>query len=157
MKRTSSFTVPLRMTLISLAICGLLFPGVVTGIAQLAMPVQANGSLISFHNTTIGSPLIAQEFNYSGFFQPRNNSASGLDPDITVQNASQQAERIHNVTGISMGYLNEIIKEYTRYTLFFFGTSYVNVLYLNLNLVNQFPSIYDKLRCLGLDMGRATG
>ncbi len=144
MKRSGTITVPLRIALISLAICGLLFPGVVTGIAQLAMPVQANGSLISFHNTTIGSPLIAQEFNYSGFFQPRNDSASGLDPDITVQNASQQAMRIHNVTGISIAYLDGIIKEYTRYSLFFFGTTYVNVLYLNIKLADQFPSIYDK-------------
>ena len=144
MKRSGTITVPLRIALISLAICGLLFPGVVTGIAQLAMPVQANGSLISFHNTTIGSPLIAQEFNYSGFFQPRNDSASGLDPDITVQNASQQAMRIHNVTGINIAYLDGIIKEYTRYSLFFFGSTYVNVLYLNIKLADQFPSIYDK-------------
>ncbi len=144
MKKSNSLTVPIRIALVSLVACGLLFPGVVTGIAQLAMPVQANGSLISFHNTTIGSSLIAQDFNYSGFFQPRNDSASGLDPDITVQNATQQASKIHNVTGISMAYLDSIIKENTKYTLFFFGTAYVNVLDLNINLAEHYPAIYDR-------------
>ena len=144
MKKSNSLTVPLRIAVISLVICGLLFPGVVTGIAQLAMPVQANGSLISFHNTTIGSSLIAQDFNYSGFFQPRNDSASGLDPDITVFNATVQAARIHNVTGISMTYLEGIIKENTKYTLFFFGSTYVNVLDLNLILAEHFPLIYNR-------------
>ena len=38
------------------------------------------------------------------WFHPRNDSASGLDPDITVQNATLQAARIHNVTGISIAY-----------------------------------------------------
>ena len=144
MKKSNSLTVPLRIAVISLVICGLLFPGVVTGIAQLAMPVQANGSLISFHNTTIGSSLIAQDFNYSGFFQPRNDSASGLDPDITVFNATVQAARIHNVTGISMTYLEGIIKENTKYTMFFFGPTYVNVLDLNLILAEHFPLIYNR-------------
>ncbi|MFG1414787.1 MAG: potassium-transporting ATPase subunit C [Thermoplasmataceae archaeon] len=144
MKKSNSLSVPIRIALISLVACGLLFPGVVTGIAQLAMPVQANGSLISFNNTTIGSSLIAQEFNYSGFFHPRNDSASGLDPDITVQNATLQAARIHNVTGISIAYLDGIIKENTKYTLFFFGTAYVNVLDLNINLAEHYPSIYDR-------------
>ncbi len=144
MKKSNSLTVPIRIALVSLVACGILFPGVVTSIAQLAMPVQANGSLISFHNTTIGSSLIAQDFNYSGFFQPRNDSASGLDPDITVQNATQQASKIHNVTGISMAYLDSIIKENTKYTLFFFGTAYVNVLDLNINLAEHYPAIYDR-------------
>lgn len=144
MKKSNSLTVPLRIAVISLVVCGLLFPGVVSGIAQLAMPVQANGSLISFHNTTIGSSLIAQDFNYSGFFHPRNDSASGLDPDITVLNATFQAARIHNVTGISMTYLEGIIKENTKYTLFFFGSTYVNVLDLNLILAEHFPLIYNR-------------
>jgi K+-transporting ATPase ATPase C chain len=144
MKKSNSLTVPLRIALVSLVVCGLLYPGVVTGIAQLAMPVQANGSLISFDNMTIGSSLIAQEFNYSGFFQPRNDSASGLDPDITVHDAMLQAARIHNVTLIAIGYLNAIIKENTKYTLFFFGTAYVNVLDLNIILVEHYPVIYDR-------------
>jgi K+-transporting ATPase ATPase C chain len=144
MKKSNLLTAPLRIALVSLVVCGLLYPGVVTGIAQLAMPVQANGSLISFHNTTIGSSLLAQDFNYSGFFQPRNDSASGLDPDITDQCATLQAARIHNVTGIAITYLNTIIQENTKYTLFFFGTAYVNVLDLNIILVEHFPIIYDR-------------
>ena len=123
-------------------ICGLIFPGVVTGIGQLALPYQSNGSLISFDNHTIGSSLISQEFNYSGFFHPRNDSASGLDPDITIQDACLQVSRIHNATGISSTFLESTIFKFKRYTLFFFGSEYVDVLSLNIYLAKNFPKIY---------------
>ena len=125
-------------------VCGLIFPGVITGIGQLALPYQSNGSLISFDNHTIGSSLISQEFNYSGFFHPRNDSASGLDPDITIQDACLQVQRIHNATGISSSFLESAIFKFKRYTLFFFGSEYVDVLTLNIYLTKNFPNIYSQ-------------
>ncbi|MCZ7400369.1 MAG: potassium-transporting ATPase subunit C, partial [Candidatus Methanoperedens sp.] len=89
-----------RLAIISLALCGLLFPLVVTGFAQLLLPYQANGEIIQFHGRDVGSSLIAQSFTSPMFFHPRNDSASSVDPDITLQDAYSQISRIHSTTGI---------------------------------------------------------
>ena len=44
-------------------VCGLLFTFVVTGIAQVAFPYQANGSIIEVDGKKYGSELIGQQFN----------------------------------------------------------------------------------------------
>lgn len=44
-------------------VCGLAFTLVVTGVAQLLFPHQANGSLITVNGVTYGSELIGQDFN----------------------------------------------------------------------------------------------
>src|SRR3989475_5751378 len=60
----------------SLVICGIVFPLVITGFAQLIFPSQANGSLVRFHGKTVGSCLIAQNFSLPIFFHPLNDSPS---------------------------------------------------------------------------------
>ena len=89
------------LAVISLVICGLFFPLLVTGIAQVFFPNQANGEIVQLNGKPIGSELIAQTFTSSVFFHPRNDSASGVDPDITVQDAYSQIPAISNATGIS--------------------------------------------------------
>jgi potassium-transporting ATPase KdpC subunit len=60
-------------------VTGLVYPGVVTGVAQLAMLDAANGSLISRDGKAVGSTLIGQPFSDSKYFWSRP-SATGPQP-----------------------------------------------------------------------------
>lgn len=81
-----------------MSITGLVYPFLVTGIAQAAFPVQAKGSLIVKDGAPVGSALIGQNFSDQKYFwgrpsatapQPYNAAASGgsnqgpLNPVLT--------------------------------------------------------------------------
>ena len=70
--------VALRMTLATLVLTGLVYPLLVTGLAQLLFPWRANGSVVSAGGRVVGSELIAQGFKNPAYFQPRP-SAAGND------------------------------------------------------------------------------
>lgn len=130
------------LAVVSLLICGLLFPLIVTGIGQVFFPYQANGEIIQFNGKPIGSNLIAQTFTLPIFFQPRNDSASGVDPDITLQDAYSQIPSISNATGIPVSSLTSLVNQNQEGTLWIFGSPYVNVLRINIDLIKQYPSAY---------------
>jgi len=132
------------MAIVSLLLCGLFFPLLITGIAQAVFPYQANGELVQLNGRTVGSSLIAENFTLPIFFFARNNSASGVDPDITVQDAYSQIPRISNASGIAIAALRSLVDNNTEGTLWIFGSPYVNVLKLNLLLIKNYPSIYVK-------------
>ena len=131
-----------RLAVISLVLCGLVFPLVVTGIAQVFLPSQANGSLVRFNGKNVGSSLIAQNFSLPIFFHPRNDSASGVDPDITVQDAYSQIPRISSATSISSDMLQQIVNQNEEGTFWILGNPYVNVLRINLVLIQTNSSAY---------------
>jgi potassium-transporting ATPase KdpC subunit len=143
-KEKWNFKPIIGLTVISLLICGLFFPLLVTGIAQVFFPYQANGEIVQLNGKAVGSNLIAQNFTLPIFFHPRNDSASGVDPDITLQDAYSQIPRISNATGISADSLTYIVNQTQEGTLWIFGSPYVNVLRINLALIKEYPSIYSR-------------
>lgn len=74
------------MTAATTILLGVIYPLVVTGLAQLLFPKQANGELIEANGKVIGSRLIAQAFAGPAYFHPRPSAVS-YDP--TNSNGSQ--------------------------------------------------------------------
>ena len=134
------------LTLVSLLICGILFPLVITGIGQVFFPYQANGEFVQLNGQNVGSALIAQNFTSPMFFQTRNEtaspSASGVDPDITLQQAYAQIPEISNATGIPVDSLTNLVNQNQQGTLWIFGSPYVDPLQLNMLLIKDYPSVY---------------
>lgn len=139
----------IRLAIVSMLLCGLLFPLAITGFAQVLFPSQANGSIAHFssgNSRAVGSYLIAQNFSQPFFFQPRNSSlsGSGVDPDITLQDAYTQARRISISTGIPQGAINDTITQNVEGTFWTLGYPYVNVLRLNLAMIHNFQTVYEQ-------------
>jgi K+-transporting ATPase ATPase C chain len=72
--------VAMRLTLLTTVLLGLIYPLVVTGLAQLLFPRQANASMVMADNRVIGSELIGQGFTRPEYFHSRPSAAgSGYD------------------------------------------------------------------------------
>jgi potassium-transporting ATPase KdpC subunit len=68
------------MTVVTTVLFGVVYPMVVTALAQLLFPSRANGQLIVQGGTVIGSRIIAQPFTGAGYFHPRGSAAgTGYD------------------------------------------------------------------------------
>ena len=71
----------IRQIVLWTIICGIAYPLAMTGLAQLAFPRQANGSLVVRDGKIIGSALLAQQFTGANYFWPRPSAcAYGAGP-----------------------------------------------------------------------------
>lgn len=68
--------ISLKIFLFFTVLTGVVYPLLVTGIAQLTFPAKANGSLIVKENKTIGSELIGQQFDSPVYFTSRPSAVS---------------------------------------------------------------------------------
>jgi potassium-transporting ATPase KdpC subunit len=77
----NQFRPAILMTLVLCVITGLIYPGIVTALAQAVFPRQANGSLVSVNGRVVGSTLIGQSFTRPEYFHSRPTAAgNGYDP-----------------------------------------------------------------------------
>ncbi len=74
------------MTIATTILLGIIYPLVVTGLAQVLFPKKANGELVEVNGKLVGSRLLAQSFTGAGYFHPR---PSAVNYDPTNSNGSQ--------------------------------------------------------------------
>ena len=96
------------LTIVFTVLTGVLYPLAITGIAQVAFPHQANGSLIERNGQVVGSALLAQPFTGANYFWPRPSAghyatvpsgASNLGPT----SAQLQSNVVHNAKAFRDG------------------------------------------------------
>jgi K+-transporting ATPase ATPase C chain len=213
MKQT--LVIALRATLVTLVVTGLVYPLVVTGLAQVMFPHRANGSMVTdVKGRVVGSELIAQAFVQPQYLHPRpaangydgansggtnlgvtsqklrdgqpddpatkdtdesftgatalaaayraenglgadteipvdaiTRSASGLDPDVSLENAALQVERIAKARGVAPERVRAIVDQLAQAReLGFLGEPRVDGLEVNLALDRSFGAQYEAVR-----------
>ena len=69
----------LRVTLVVFVVTGLIYPFVMTGLAQGLFHSQANGGLVTKNGQVVGSTLIGQYFTSPRYFQGRPSATTNLN------------------------------------------------------------------------------
>lgn len=89
-------------------ITGLVYPLVMTGVAGLFFPYQAQGSLIEKDGKVVGSALIGQEFTSDRYFHGRPSATLGPDPADPSKTASVPYNAVNSM-GSNLGPTNKAL------------------------------------------------
>jgi potassium-transporting ATPase KdpC subunit len=96
MNLKKNLIIAVLMTVATTILLGIIYPLVVTGLAQVLFPKKANGELIEANGKLVGSHLIGQAFSGPSYFHSRLSSAgNGYDP--TASNGSQLGPTNHQL------------------------------------------------------------
>jgi potassium-transporting ATPase KdpC subunit len=87
---------------------GILYPLIVTGLAQAIFPVQANGSLVKLNGTLTGSSLIGQNFTDPKYFWGRLSATAG-SPYTALDTAA-----LTGSSGSNLGPLSQTLVDTVR-------------------------------------------
>jgi potassium-transporting ATPase KdpC subunit len=83
-----NFTTAVLFTMVTTVLLGLVYPAVVTVLAQVLFRDQANGQLILKGGELIGSRIIAQPFTGAQYFHPRPSAAGVNGYDASSSSGS---------------------------------------------------------------------
>src|ERR1700730_20461 len=94
----------LRLTLVVAVVTGLIYPLVMTGVAQAIFRDQANGSLVMKNGQVVGSRLIGQQFTKPEYFHGRVSAT--VDPNNPSKASPYNAA---NSAGSNLGPSNQAL------------------------------------------------
>ena len=89
-------------------ITGLVYPLIMTGIAGVLFPYQAQGSLIEKDGKVVGSALIGQEFTSDKYFHSRPSATTGPDPSDPSKSVAQPYNAVNSM-GSNLGPTNKAL------------------------------------------------
>ncbi len=160
---TKALLIAVRTTAVTLIVTGIIYPYVVTGLAQLLFPYRANGSLVTDeHGQAVGSELIGQNFTHPAYFQPRPSAAGDRGYDAAASSGSNlgptskklqervvqdlerlkkriRTPRVARTRGVAPERVRAVVEAYSEgRDLGILGEPRLNVLLLNLALDRQF-------------------
>lgn len=91
LKELKSCVMPaLRLLAVMSVLTGVLYPLVVTGVAQVAFPSQSEGSLIERDGRVVGSALIGQPFSDAKYFWSRPSATAPMPDNAAASSGSNQ-------------------------------------------------------------------
>jgi K+-transporting ATPase ATPase C chain len=110
MELTKQIYPAIAITVVLTVLLGIIYPLVVTGLAQVIFPGQAAGSLIEKDGKVIGSRLIGQPFNGPGYFHSRP-SAAGSGYDATASGGTNLGPTSRKLFEINVKTAADALKE----------------------------------------------
>ena len=90
------FIQSILLTIVFTVLTGVLYPLVITGIAQVAFHNQANGSLIEHNGQVVGSELLAQQFTGGKYFWPRPSAGSYATVPSGASNLGPTSQKLQD-------------------------------------------------------------